>query len=400
MKVAPEGGRFANGGCRDAPSRVRCPTMPVSKATKRIDHIDRLRGIAVVAMFFVHSAGALLAPWARDGNYWKWSMRVSGMVAPVFMFLVGISIALIAFAAQERNLNEADLRRKTVFRGLKIVGLGYGLHLVFGLLGNYAGQWEKILKVDILHCIGLSMAVFALIAWPRGRYNWRALALFVLIPVLGQISFRLPLENFLPGALAGYLSTKPAHTLFPFIPYSSWVVLGLLVGPFFARSVAGKISEKRFWIGVVVMAVAFYAAAKGIKTVYYHYGLQYLGGSEAPTKGLVHLFFYKAANLLVIFFVMGASAPLFKANRFKPLVTFGKSSLFAYCVHLLIIYNVTGPYLRQKLSPSGQVVYALALTGLMYFLVVAWRKWSSAMWFQVLRPAVFGFGERRAKLRQ
>jgi uncharacterized membrane protein len=374
--------------------------MPASKAIKRINHIDRLRGIAVVAMFFVHSAGALLAPWAREGDYWKWSMRVSGMVAPIFMFLVGISIALIAYSGRERNLNEHILRRKTVFRGLKIVGLGYGLHLVFGLLGNYAGQWEKILKVDILHCIGLSMAVFTLIAWPRGKFNWRALALFLLIPILGQISFRLPLEDFLPSALAGYVSTKPALTLFPFIPYSSWVVLGLFIGPFFAHSVAGKLSEKRFWIGVVLMAAALYVAGKGIKTAYYYYGLQYLGGSEVPTKGLVHLFFYKASGVLAIFFVMGASTAWFDSSRFMPLVTLGKTSLFAYCVHLLIIYNVTGPYLRHKLSPSGQVAYALALTGLMYFLVVAWRKWSPGMWFQVLRPAVSAVDAKRSKLRQ
>jgi uncharacterized membrane protein len=317
--------------------------MPTQRVIERIDYIDRLRGVAVVAMFFVHSAGALLAPWAREGDYWKWSMRVSGMVAPIFMFLVGISIALIAFTGQERNLNENDVRRKIVFRGLKIVGLGYGLHVLFGLLGNYAGQWEKVLKVDILHCIGLSMAVFTLIAWPRGKTNWRALVLFILIPVLGQISFRLPIENYLPNALAGYVSTKPAHTLFPFVPYSAWAALGLFVGPFFANSVAGKLSEKQFWIGILVMAVVFYAVGKGIRSLYYHYELQYLGGEEVPTKGLVHLFFNKASVLLLIFFIMRVSTSLFDSNRFRLLTTLGKTSLFAYCVHLLIIYNVTGP---------------------------------------------------------
>ena len=193
---------------------------------------------------------------------------------------------------------------------------------------------------------------------------------------------------------------KAAHTLFPFIPYSAWVALGLFVGPFFAHSMAQKRDEKQFWIRVLMMAAMCYALGKGIRSVYYSYGLQYLGGAEAPTKGLVHLFFDKASILLLIFVIARVSATLFRSNRWRWLTALGKTSLFAYCIHLLIIYNVSGPYLRQKLSPSGQAVYALVLTGVMYALVVIWRRWSPGMWLYVLKPALTMVETTRSKLRQ
>lgn len=372
--------------------------MSGPETTNRIDYMDRLRGLAVVAMFFVHSAGALLAPWARQGDYWQWSMRISGMVAPIFMFLVGISIALMAFRGRQRDKDESALRRRIALRGVKIVGLGYGLHAVFWLLGNYTGQWEKVLKVDILHCIGLSMAVFTLLAWPRGKINGRALALFVIVPVLGQISFRLSLEEVLPTALAGYLSTTPANTLFPFIPYGTWVAMGLFVGPVFARMVDGRLSEKRFWIGILVLALMLYALGKGIRSVYYEFDLQHLGGAEVPQKGLVHLFFAKAAVVLVVFFVMRATNSLFDSDRFQPLLLFGKTSLFAYCVHLLVIYNLTGPFFRYRLSPLEHVVYTLMLTVAMYLLSVAWRRWYPVIRHAVIRPTLWKADSKQTKL--
>ncbi len=350
------------------------PARKPARKTARIEYVDRLRGLAVVAMFFVHSAGAWLAPEVKGSGYWVWAMRISGMVAPVFMFLAGISISLIAFRYSSKDRDEREALRRIVVRGAKIVLLGYGMHVVFWLLGGFGGPWWKVLKVDILHAIGFSLIILPVLAWPRRRFNWSAMVLFLTIPVLGQVCFRLPLCQWLPQGIAAYFTTRSRLALFPFLPYSAWVALGMTVGPFWVRAVGDKRAEKRFWILLVIAALAMYAFGKTFRLAYYSFGWHLLGGNDIPTKGLVHLFFVKGAVVLALFFLARVSSGLFDKIRLNTLVLFGRTSLFAYCVHLAIIYHLAGPFCIRSLSPIGQVVGASVLSVVMFGACVLWIR--------------------------
>ncbi|MCP4604540.1 MAG: DUF1624 domain-containing protein [Proteobacteria bacterium] len=354
--------------------------MNVKTQIHRIEFIDRLRGLAVVAMFYVHSAGTWLEPNARDELFWIWITRVSGMVAPVFMFLAGVSISLLAHRAEKNHRDESQLRLKIALRGAKIALLGYGLHGVFFMLNGFHGSWSRLLKVDILHNIGISIALFTAIAWPGRVFNWRALALFLAIPVLGQITFRLPIEEWLPVGLAAYITTKSTLALFPLIPYAAWIAFGLFVGPIWAQMMENKEKEKHFWTGLLVAAILMYAAGKGFRWVYYHYGLHLLGGGDVPTRGLIHLFLTKGSMVLLLFAAFRISTKLFDNSSFKPLVLLGQTSLFAYCVHLAIVYHVVGFFVAQSLWFASHALAATILTIVMYGLSVATYRSRLVKW--------------------
>lgn len=339
-----------------------------------------------MAMFFVHSAAAWLEPGVRQSDYWRWSMLLSGMVAPVFMFLAGVSICLVAHKVGPRPEREKQARWKIALRGLNILLLGYGLHVAFWAAGHFSGDWTRILKVDILHCIGLCLAVFPFIAWPRRTLNWNALVLFLLLPILSQVTFRLPLQQWMPEGLASYLSVRPGLALFPFVPYATWVAFGLFVGPMFVDAVHGEGNspgrERRFWMGLLVAAALMYGAGKGIKMVYFHYGLCYLGGEEIIRKGLIHLFFMKGAAVLALFFLMGVSTRWFDRGTLGPVVLLGKTSLFTYCVHLMIIYHGVGPYVNRSLQPLEHAGGAVLLTACMVLAAFLWQRWPPQVWFR------------------
>ena len=89
--------------------------MPQHK--KRIQYIDRLRGLAVLGMFFVHPAVAWMTAEAKDSLYFLYSMRVSGIVAPTFLTLAGISVALIADSGKRKGISTFDLKRRVAVRG-------------------------------------------------------------------------------------------------------------------------------------------------------------------------------------------------------------------------------------------------------------------------------------------
>ncbi|MCP4679807.1 MAG: DUF1624 domain-containing protein [Deltaproteobacteria bacterium] len=361
------------------------PLMSRASPTQRIVYVDRLRGLAVAAMFFVHTAGAWLTPSVREHAYWTWAMRVSGMVAPVFMFLVGISMVMVARRARIDGRNETSLRRRIALRGMKIIALGYGLHLCFWVLGGLGGSWERVLKVDILHSIGLAMIVFSAIAWPRGLFNWKALALFLMIPVLGQVAFRMPVQEWMPEGLAAYFTTRTKLALFPFVPYGTWVALGLFVGPLWASALETPDKERRFWIGLVVAAIVMYGAGKGFRWVYYQSGWHRLGGDDIPTKGLVYLFFVKGAIVLALFTAMRATAGILDRVPWKTMVLLGRVSLFAYCVHLIIIYHVAGRFCNKALLPAQQALGTVFLAIVMYGICFAWSRWPTHGRFGIVK---------------
>ncbi len=340
----------------------------------RIAYVDRLRGMAVVAMFFVHSGVAWLDPTLKGSAYWTVISRVSGMVAPTFMFLAGLSVALVAHAGRRAGRDQAVLRRNIVLRGLKILALGYALHLSFFIFSGLNGPLYRVVKVDILHCIGLGLAVIPLLAWPSGRFNGRALAIFIGLPILSLITYRLPLSTWVPDGLAAYVSTQPRLALFPFVPYAAWIALGIFVGGYWAPVAYDNKSDRRFWVGLLIGAVLFNFASLGVKWAYYHFQLHELGVETRPTRGLVHYFFFKAAWVFVIFAAVRAINPLFQRIRFSGFVRFGRTSLFAYVVHLYFVYHVGGPGIVRSLTPSQHLLGTLILTLVMFALVLAWQQ--------------------------
>lgn len=342
----------------------------------RIEFVDLLRGVAVMAMFFVHTVSAWLAPEYRAGLYWRYSMNISGMVAPVFVFLAGVSVAIYAKRNAAAGGNPKNAQRRIARRGLQIFLVGYGLHLTFFLLSFMSGSWQRVFKVDILHCIGLSLFLLTKIAWPgsKTRFNWTAAVLFLALPVLAWGAYRLPLEEWLPFFISPYLTTKSPLALFPLVPYATWLALGLFVGPIWLDSMDTPKRELRFWQYLVVTAVSMFAMGEMLEFAYSHYSFQtlWLDTNESPvqTRGLVHLFWIKAAFVLVLFAVARVTTPVLKKKLKRPLLFFGRESLFAYCTHLIMVYSLLGRFFIKRIQPVEHVVSALVLTLMMYCFVL------------------------------
>ncbi|MDJ0762117.1 MAG: heparan-alpha-glucosaminide N-acetyltransferase domain-containing protein [Myxococcota bacterium] len=345
------------------------------RTANRIDYIDHLRGLAVIAMFFVHAAGAWLHPSVHNGVYWHWAMRISGLVAPVFMFLAGISVSIVACNSGTSKENIRDTRRKLAIRGVKLIALGYAMHAVFWIFRGMDSTWPRVFKVDILHCIGLSFAILPALAWPRRILNWPALAAFFAIPLIGQVFFRLPIVQWMPSGLAAYLTTNSKLALFPFIPYATWMAMGLFVGPIWVAANRVPSFEPKFWRFCALSAVVTYGVGMGMEWVYYHHDLHLVGGSDIPTRGLPHVFLQKAALVLVLFVGFRFLNLNVTSQVMNPLRRFGQASLFAYCAHLMIVYHIGGSHLTRAMWPAQHIAACAVLTVCMYGLTVAWQQW-------------------------
>ncbi|MDD5308483.1 MAG: heparan-alpha-glucosaminide N-acetyltransferase domain-containing protein [Deltaproteobacteria bacterium] len=346
----------------------------------RIEFVDRLRGLAVVCMFFVHSAVAWLRPEIKGTTYWVWSMRVSGMVAPVFMFLAGVAIAMIAEQGRAAGRDELSLKRRVSLRGLQILALGYGLHVAFFVFSGFAGSWLRIFKVDVLHCIGLTLAVIPWLMWPRRRLEWRAFAASIVILFAGQVTLLVPFGRWLPFGLAAWFSPDRAVSIFPPLPYAAWITMGVFVGAAWVPVAHDIAAERVFFKRLALAAIVLTLASYGLKALYYGLSLNRFEYTDNPTRTTIHFFVFKAALVLLIFAVARFAAAAPSRFRFRPFSVFGRRSLFAYCAHLLLIYHGAGPVfdLHKALTPGQQALGAAALTAIMTVLVLAVDRWRRA----------------------
>src|SRR4051794_39570304 len=97
-------------------------TMPAPQ--QRLAYIDWMRGLACLLMFQTHSYDAWLNPEARKTTFFMWSQLLGTFPAPLFLFLAGISFALVTDKLRAKGLAPAQVAKSTIRRGAEIYGLG------------------------------------------------------------------------------------------------------------------------------------------------------------------------------------------------------------------------------------------------------------------------------------
>ena len=141
----------------------------------RLSYIDWMRGLACLLMFQTHCYDAWLSPEARQTEFFKWSQLGGTFPAPLFLFLAGISFALVTDKLRERGTAPAQIARTSIRRGAEIYGLGLLFRLQEYALGFPWAPWTDLARVDILNMIGLSMMLMGLACWAAAVFPWARL---------------------------------------------------------------------------------------------------------------------------------------------------------------------------------------------------------------------------------
>ena len=138
--------------------------MPPS-GSSRLAYIDWLRGLACVVMFQTHCYDAWLGGNARKGSFFMWSQVGGTLPAPLFLFLAGISLALVTNKLRQKNLRPEQIARATIRRGAEILGLGFLFRLQEFVIAWGWAPWSDLLRVDVLNSIGVSLMMMGTLCW-------------------------------------------------------------------------------------------------------------------------------------------------------------------------------------------------------------------------------------------
>jgi uncharacterized membrane protein len=343
----------------------------VSVATpksSRLAYIDWMRGLACVLMFQTHCYDSWLGGTARRSKFFMYSQLGGTFPAPLFLFLAGISFALVTEKLRQKNLPSTQIAGSTIRRGAEIFGFGLLFRLQEYLIAWGWAPKSDLLRVDILNTIGLSMMLMGLVCWlvlalQRGEHARIALVLTSLGTALLISLFAPPLwttwrPRWLPWPLESYVNGvhnlgTPQAWLFPVFPWAAFAFAGLAAG-FLLQSPWSRQHQAFFFCLAGILGAVLIEAGR------------WLDGQPRQLYA-VYDFWHTSPNFFLIrlgmlLLILGGSYAWCRWGAgqwgFSPLIQLGQASLLVYWVHIEFVYG------RFSILPKRAVNIRTASLGL------------------------------------
>jgi len=208
---------------------------------QRIESVDILRGLTIVAMILVNTPGTWSHVYAPLLHAEWHGYTPTDLIFPFFLFIVGMSIS---FAYRNKPKNSATYK-KIVIRSLKIIGLG----LFLGWFLPYVPFFKPFSELRIPGVLQRIGVVFLIAAVLNLNCNWKVLLSIGTTILIGYwlwlgyvpLNGEQPTFNRAPNNWSNYLDVKifGSHTwksdydpegLVSTLPAIVTAISGILIG--------------------------------------------------------------------------------------------------------------------------------------------------------------------------
>lgn len=330
--------------------------MVNSIPSSRLGYIDWLRGVACVLMFQTHCYDAWLGGAARDSQVYRWSQLGGTFPAPLFLFLAGISFAIVIDKLRQKNFSANQIAKKMIQRGAEILALGMLFRIQEYAVALGWAPWSDLFRVDILNTIGVSLMMLGVMCWvvlaiqekcspgcPRlgntGGLVFTAVGVAAAISALTPLLWTTWRPRFLPWELETYVDGvhnlgQPQSGLFPIFPWAAFAFAGLALGFLLMSPRAKKIGGYSF------LAIS----AAGLILISFSKVLDSLGVKMYPVYDYWHTspgFFILRVGMLLLLTTIAYVWCRWGPGEwgFSPMIQLGKTSLLVYWVHIELVYG-------------------------------------------------------------
>jgi uncharacterized membrane protein len=339
----------------------------VTAPASRLAWIDWMRGLACVLMFQTHCYDAWLGGDARNTTLLKGSQLLGTLPAPIFLFLAGVSFALVTDKLLRKNLSPGEITRTMLLRGAEIFAFGLLFRLQEFVIAWGWAPGSDLLRVDVLNIIGLSMILMALTCgltlyasggsyqrMPTGipqaaeiKFGFSRRAILVTVSLAAATFIALltpPLyttwrPTWFPWWLESYIDGchnlgAPQPWLFPLFPWAAFAFAGLASGFILFSDQARNRIVKTLALFALIGAIAPLAARQFDHSTFHIYAT-YDYWHTSP-----NFLMMRVGLLLVISFLSYSWCRWGLGTLgFSPFIQLGQTSLLVYWVHIEFVYG-------------------------------------------------------------
>lgn len=325
---------------------ISSPPLP-----KRLLAVDLARVIAILFMVQGHALDVLLDPAYRQGFLWDKWLYLRGLTAPTFFMLSGFSFIVATSRHWESHLEFSGPVIKRLRRFMSFVLLGYLMHVPFRTVHDVkwidAAGWQSWFQVDVLQCIGLSLAALQLLVFATKtlkRFAAVVAGVAAFIVMLTPVAWNLATASRMPAWLGAYF-TGFTGSFFPLFPWSGYVFFGAVLGyGYLQLSSRPQGFPVSALLGLGAALIATSVAFQALPIQIYHH-IDYWRDSP-------NLFLAKTGWVCLVL-----SALIYLTQRIrlpeKPIQALAQESLTIYFVHICILYgSLWNSGLRQRVGAT------------------------------------------------
>ncbi len=353
------------------------PETSAKPAQSRLLYLDWVRGIAAIVMLQGHVFQSFLRSDLREGGPYMMSQFAGGMPPAVFLFLLGVTFAFL-MDSQERKGVAVGARWAAAFKRCGyLFAVAFAFRFQLWLFSLAQSPWTDLFRVDILNCMGLSLAVFSVMSVFRTTERIR------LCAILGAaIAAASPLASGiegLPPLLHNYI--VPDHAFFSFFPWAAYVAFGMSAGSLLRVLKPDQVAASMQWLGWGGLALAFsaYALSEVNPSIY--------PNSDFWLNSPALVFIKTGAILMLIAFAWVWNLQL-SGQGWSWVRQFGVTSLLVYWVHIELVYGNESSFLKENLTVGQTVVAAIVTIALMLGLSLLRTNWTAVKaWLFPVTPA-------------
>ena len=338
---------------------------PATASKPRLAYIDWMRGLACVLMFQTHCYDAWLGGAARQSRFYMYSQLGGTFPAPLFLFLAGISFALVTEKLRLKSVSTRKIARSTIRRGAEILGFGFLFRLQEYVIAWGWAPKSDLLRVDILNTIGVSMMLMGVVCWvvlamcgaagptaekpkesvaPNGNRSRSYLIIAgfttaLLISLLSPMLWTTWRPDWLPWPIESYINGvhnlgTPQSWLFPIFPWAAFAFAGLAVG-FILQGQWTRTYEARMFFALGVVGLVLIELSRWLDAEPRQLYPVYDYWHTSP-----EFFLLRLGMLLVILTACYVWCRWGLAQKgFSPLIQLGQASLVVYWVHIEFVYG-------------------------------------------------------------
>ncbi|MCS6953597.1 MAG: heparan-alpha-glucosaminide N-acetyltransferase domain-containing protein [Bryobacterales bacterium] len=331
----------------------------------RLAFLDWARGLAAVIMLQGHVFHSFTRPELRGELPYVFSQFVGGMPPAIFLFLTGVTLA---FLMESRQRQGEPVGRRMVAawrRAGYLLVLAFAFRLQMWAFAWPHSPWTDLLRVDILNCMGVTLAVLAPMAAlsPSGRAMAAAAAGFAIAaasPLVSHASW-----SGLPAPLRAYWVPDPQS--FSLFPWAAFAAFGLSAGTLIR--LGGPQAARRWAPHTAVTGLALIVGGRML--------------ADLPFSPYPRSDFWLDSPLLVgiklgVILLVLAGAYWWtehRGARWSWVQQLGTTSLLVYWVHTELVYGRWLYFWKNALTLTQAACAAAAVIAAMLVLSILKTQW-------------------------
>ena len=331
--------------------------MKTKTSSYRLQYLDWFRGIGAVIMLQGHVFDSFLKNELHPGGAYTFSQFLGGMPPAIFLFLTGVTLAFLMDSTERKGLSPRARVWTAFNRSGYLFFLAFAFRLQLWIFGLPA-PWQDLLRVDILNCMGFSIALMSVMALFKTQERIRLCAILGLgialaAPLVSQMDW-----SSLPWMIRAYII--PDYRFFGFFPWGAYLAFGMSAGSIIRVLPSDGTERAMQWAGL--MGGAAILACQYFGNVGYSLYPKSEFWLNSPAQVLTKV----GVLLLMISFAFLWTR--YGVRDWSWVRQFGTASLLVYWVHIELVYGRGLWFLKNALNVPQTILAAILMILLMLVL--------------------------------